>query len=200
MAAKKLGKDGTGDDTTLAFETVAAWTKWLEAHHATSRGLWMKLAKKGSGGRSIDYAKALEVALCWGWIDGQKRALDDAWWLQRFTPRGAKSVWSKINREKSEALIAAGKMTPTGLAAVDAAKRDGRWAAAYDSPKSASMPDDLARALDDNPRAKAFFATLDAANRYSMVWRVQTAKRAETRARKITDLVARLAKHQKLHP
>ncbi len=145
-------------------------------------------------------AEALEVALAWGWIDAQKRAHDDSWWLQRFTPRGPRSMWSKINREKALALIAAGEMKPPGMAEVERARRDGRWDSAYDSPSRASVPDDLAAALAASPRARAFFATLDSANRYAVLYRVQTARKAETRARRIAQLVAMLARHEKLHP
>ena len=137
----------------LSFADARAWSRWLASHHASSRGVWLKIAKKGSKSESVTYAEALEVALIWGWIDGQKGKLDDAWWLQRFTPRGPKSIWSKTNREKAVALIEAGKMKPPGLAEVERAKRDGRWEAAYDSQSRATVPPDLAKALAANPRA-----------------------------------------------
>ena len=182
------------------FDGPRAWAAWLTKHHAVSRGVWLKLAKKSAHTPSVTYAEAVEVALAWGWIDGHKRAHDDKWWLQKFTPRGAKSVWSKINRGKAEALIAAGEMKPSGLREVERAKADGRWAAAYDSPRTSTVPDDLARALAANRRASAFFQIIDAANRYAILYRVQTAKRPETRADRIDKLVAMLAKHETLHP
>ena len=162
--------------------------------------MWLKLAKKGAGVPSVSYAEAIEVALVWGWIDGQKRALDERFWLQKFTRRGARSLWSKINRDKATALIAAGKMKPAGLAVGERARRDGRWERAYDGPRTSTVPDDLAAALARNARAKKLFATLDAAIRYAILWRVQTAKKAETRARRISELVAMLARGEVLHP
>jgi uncharacterized protein YdeI (YjbR/CyaY-like superfamily) len=189
-----------GETPTASFKTPRAWRAWLAEHHESSRGVWMKLAKKGSGTQSITYAEALDVALAWGWIDGQKKSVDEAWWLQKFTPRGDKSMWSKINRTRAEALIAAGEMKPKGLAEVERAKRDGRWEAAYDSPNSAAVPPDLAAALIASPRAAAFFAKLDARNRYAVLWRIQTAKQAATRADRVARFVAMLAKGEKLHP
>ena len=184
----------------LSFEDTLAWSTWLASHHASSRGVWMKIAKKGSRSTSVSYGEALEAALAWGWIDGQKGKLDETWWLQRFTPRGAKSIWSKINRGKAVALIEAGAMKPAGLAEVERAKRDGRWEAAYDSPSNATVPPDLARALADDPRAARFFETLDSRNRYAILFRIHTAKKPETRAMRIEKLVAMLAVHEKLHP
>jgi uncharacterized protein YdeI (YjbR/CyaY-like superfamily) len=184
----------------LSFSTKKAWTAFLEKNHARSPGIWLKLAKKGSQIETVSYAEAIEVALCYGWIDGQKRPLDHLWWLQRFTPRGPKSSWSKINRAKAEELIESGQMKPFGLKAVESAKADGRWGRAYDSQRSSSIPDDLQAALDSNVKAKAFFATLDSANRYAVLFRVQTAKKAETRAKRIREFVDMLARHQKLHP
>jgi uncharacterized protein YdeI (YjbR/CyaY-like superfamily) len=185
---------------TRAFASVAAWSAWLEAQHAVARGLWLKLAKKGSGKRSISYAEALEVALAWGWIDGQKQSLDETWWLQKFTPRGKTSVWSEINRAKALALIEAGKMQPAGLAEVERAKADGRWKVAYASQKTATVPEDLEAAFAKNARARAFFDQLDSANRYAVLWRIHTAKKPETRASRIATFVSMLANHQKLHP
>lgn len=185
---------------TLAFATSRAFSDWLAEHHDSSRGVWLRLAKKGSARASITYVEAVEVALAWGWIDGQKQRGDTASWLQKFTPRGRKSIWSKINREKALALIASGAMQPAGLAEVERAKSDGRWHLAYDSPGRAIVPDDLAAALAKNPRAAAFFQTLNAANRYAVLWRVQTAKKAETRAKRIATFVAMLARGEKLHP
>jgi uncharacterized protein YdeI (YjbR/CyaY-like superfamily) len=184
----------------LAFADVRAFAAWLRKNHASSTGLWLKLAKKGAGVPSVSYAEAVEVALIWGWIDGQKQARDERFWLQRFCPRGKKSLWSKINREKAEQLIAAGKMQPAGLAEVERAKSDGRWDAAYDAPSRMLVPDDFARAIAKNARAAKFFATVDATNRYAMLWRVQTAKKAETRARHIETFVAMLGRGELLHP
>jgi uncharacterized protein YdeI (YjbR/CyaY-like superfamily) len=188
-----------GELPTVAFADPRAFSTWLAANHATSRGVWLRLAKKASGVPSVTYAEAIDVALAWGWIDGQKRLGDGASWLQRFSPRGARSMWSKINRDKATALIAAGTMQPPGLAEVERARRDGRWDAAYDAPSRAAVPEDLAAALAANPRAAAFFATLDAANRYAVLFRVQTAKKPETRAKRIEEFVAMLARHETIH-
>jgi uncharacterized protein YdeI (YjbR/CyaY-like superfamily) len=172
----------------------------LAAHHASSRGLWLKIAKKESGSRSITYAEAVDVALAWGWIDGQKARFDDVWWLQRFTRRTAKSPWSKINCAKAETLIAAGTMKAPGLAEVERAKRDGRWEQAYDGARASSVPADLVAALARNARARAFFETLDGRNRYAILYRVQTAKKPETRAERIRRFVALCARHETIHP
>jgi uncharacterized protein YdeI (YjbR/CyaY-like superfamily) len=158
------------------------------------------LPKKGAGRSTPTYAEALEVALCFGWIDGQKGARDAASWVQRFCPRGSKSRWSKINVAKAEALIAAGRMRAAGLAQVAAAQADGRWKAAYDSHRSATVPADLETALDSNPKAKAFFAALSRANRYAVLYRVQTIKSPETRALKIRTIVQMLARKETFHP
>lgn len=184
----------------ILFEQPEEWADWLEQHHATSAGLWLRLAKKASGLRSVTYVEAVEVALCYGWIDGQAKSLDESSWLQKFTPRGRKSVWSKINRERVEKLIEGGKMKPAGLKAVQAAQQDGRWAAAYDSPSKATVPDDLQAELDKNPEAKAFFETLNSQNRFAILNRIQTAKKAETRARRIQQFIEMLAKQEKIYP
>lgn len=196
-AAKKKPAEET---PIVSFASPAEWATWLASNHGASRGVWLKLAKKASGIASPTYAEALEVALVWGWIDSQKRSHDDTAWIQKFTPRGPKSLWSKINREKALALIASGQMKPPGLAEVERAKQDGRWDRAYDSPSRAEVPEDLTAALAQNSRAAAFFATLNSANRYAMLWRIQTAKKAETRAQRIAQFVEMLAKHEKLHP
>jgi uncharacterized protein YdeI (YjbR/CyaY-like superfamily) len=185
---------------TLSFAAPRAFSDWLADHHASSRGIWLRLAKKASGAASITYAEAIDVALAWGWIDGQKQRGDEASWLQKFTPRGARSVWSKINRDKALTLIEAGTMQPSGLAEVERAKRDGRWDVAYDPPSRARVPDDLQAALAKNARAAAFFLTLDARNRYAVLWRVQTAKKVETRQKRIAEFVAMLARGEKVHP
>jgi uncharacterized protein YdeI (YjbR/CyaY-like superfamily) len=184
----------------LPFANQRAFETWLSKNHARARGVWIKMAKAKSGIRSINYAHALEVALCWGWIDGQSRRVDDEWFLQRFTPRAARSMWSKINCARAEALIASGKMKAAGLAEVERAKNDGRWERAYDSWSGAQVPDDLAAALSRNKRASAFFAGLDSRNRYAILHRIQTVKKAETRAGRIAEFVRMLARGEKLHP
>ncbi|MEP7339151.1 MAG: YdeI/OmpD-associated family protein [Acidobacteriota bacterium] len=184
----------------ILFAKPKNWEAWLKANHAESKGLWLRLAKKNSGIESINYAEALDVALCYGWIDGQKKSYDDATWLQKFTPRGAKSIWSKINREKVEALIESKRMKPAGLKAIESAKQDGRWDAAYDSQSKATVPEDFQAALDQNAKAKAFFATLKSVNRYAILFRIQTAKKAETRAKRIRQFIEMLEKHETIHP
>lgn len=176
-----------------------AWSTWLDQNHAKSPGVWLKLAKKGSGTPTVSYNEALEAALCYGWIDGQKAGYDEAFWLQKFTPRGPRSIWSKINREKAEALIESGEMKPAGLAAIERAKEKGQWDAAYDSQSRAAVPDDLQAELDRNPGAKAFFATLESVNRYAILFRIHNAKKPETRARRIQQFVAMLERHEKIH-
>ena len=183
----------------VLFKSAKAFEAWLKKHHATSDGLWLQIAKKGADAPSVTYPEAVEIALCWGWIDGQKKGLDDQHFLQRFTPRRARSIWSKINVDKVAALIDAGRMQPSGQAQIDAAKADGRWAQAYDGAKTSTVPDDLQAALDASPKAKAFFATINASNRYAVLWRVQTAVKPETRARRIEQLVEMLARGEVVH-
>jgi uncharacterized protein YdeI (YjbR/CyaY-like superfamily) len=184
----------------MLFADQHEWAVWLDASHASSPGVWLRLAKKASGIPSVTYAEALDVALCYGWIDGQKKSYDESSWLQKFTPRGAKSIWSKINREKAQALIASGQMQPAGLMAIERAKQDGRWDAAYDSQSGATVPSDFQAALESNPKANAFFATLNSTNRYAILFRIQTAKKAETRARRIQQFIGMLERHEKLYP
>jgi uncharacterized protein YdeI (YjbR/CyaY-like superfamily) len=185
----------------LAFASLAAWLTWLESHHDRSPGVLLRIAKKtGSGARTLTYPEAVEGALAWGWIDSQKRALDASAWLQRFTPRKAKSPWSKINRAKAEALMATGTVAPPGLAEVERAKRDGRWEGAYDGARTAAVPEDLAAALARNARARSFFEKLDGANRYAILYRVQTAKKPESRSDRIARFVAMCARGETLHP
>jgi uncharacterized protein YdeI (YjbR/CyaY-like superfamily) len=184
----------------LSFASRKKWEEWLDEHHQTSKGLWLKIAKKGSETATVSYAEALDAALCQGWIDGQKGAFDDQFWLQKFTPRGPKSTWSKVNREKAQALIQAGRMKPAGLAAVEQARQDGRWERAYDSQSKASVPEDFQRELDRNPKAAAFFATLDSANRYAVLYRIQEPKKPETRARRIEKFIGMLNRGEKVHP
>lgn len=186
------------DLPVIAFDDADAWERWLVAN-ADARGLWLKIAKKGAAVTTVNYAEALDVALCHGWIDGQKRSFDERFFLQRFTPRRSKSLWSKINIGHVERLIAAGRMREGGLREIDAAKADGRWDAAYDGARSMEVPPELAAALAKNRKAKAFFETLNSTNRYAVCWRVQTAKKPETKATRVDTLVAMLARGEKLH-
>ncbi len=185
---------------TIAFPSPETWEQWLAENHAASPGLWLKLAKKDSGIASVSYDEALEIALCYGWIDGQKDKFDGSYWLQRFSPRRAKSKWSKINRERAERLITEGKMKPAGLREVERARADGRWDAAYDSPRNMAVPDDLRLALKKNEKAQEFFETLDSRNRYAILYRIQDAKKPETRARRIEQFVAMLSEQKVLYP
>jgi uncharacterized protein YdeI (YjbR/CyaY-like superfamily) len=177
------------DPKMMAFPTQAKFRAWLDKNHAKVPEIWVKFAKKGSGIKSVNYQDAVEVALCYGWIDGLVRKLDDDYYVQRFTPRRPKSKWSKINRTKVEQLIKTGKMKPAGLAEVERAKADGRWDAAYASPSTMDVPDDLRRELEKNPRAREFFETLTKSNRYAVLYQIHDAKRPETRARRIKKFV-----------
>ncbi len=188
------------DEPVLSFASRAEWEAWLARHHASAGAVWIAIAKQGSGIASVTYAEALDAALAHGWIDGQKDKLDGDRWLQRFTRRKPRSRWSKINRDKAEALIARGEMRPAGLAEIERARADGRWDAAYAGQRSATVPDDLQRALDANPAARDFFATLDGANRYAVLYRIHDAKKPETRARRIEKYVAMLAAGETIHP
>jgi uncharacterized protein YdeI (YjbR/CyaY-like superfamily) len=190
-----VGKDGL---PIVPFASQQAWEEWLDEHHAAAPGLWLKLAKKGVGVASVTYAEAVESGLCYGWIDGQKGSYDERFFLQRFTPRGKRSRWSRINREHAARLLEEGRMRPAGLAAVEAARADGRWEAAYEPASSATVPADLRRRLDANPAAAGFFAELDRQNRYAVLYRIQDAKRPETRARRIEQFVAMLAERKTL--
>jgi uncharacterized protein YdeI (YjbR/CyaY-like superfamily) len=189
----------TDDLQTLLFATPRDLEAWLEENHRDSPGLWLKIAKKGSGVESVNYAEALELALCFGWIDSQKRGFDERHFLQRFTPRRPRGKWSLINRENAEGLIASGAMRPSGLAEVEAAKADGRWQAAYAGQRAAEVPEDLQAELDRNEAAREFFATLDSANRYAILYRLQDAKKAETRERRLRKFVAMLERGEKIH-
>ena len=184
----------------LSFESAAAWEAWLAQEHEHSDGVWLKLAKKASGIAGPTYHEALDVALCWGWIDGPKAALDGAHWLQRFTPRRPRSVWSRINTERAERLIAAGRMQPAGLRQIELARADGRWQAAYAGARSATVPEDLQAALDASPAAAVAFAGLSGANRYAILYRVQDAKRPETRASRIGKFIDMLERGETVHP
>ncbi|MFB8778143.1 YdeI/OmpD-associated family protein [Streptomyces albogriseolus] len=194
---------GTDDATgpVLGFGTQEDFEAWLEEHQGDAEGLWLKIPRKGSGLPGVDYATALESALCFGWIDGHKRSLDETHWIQRFTPRRARSRWSAVNRRKALELIERGRMRPAGLREVERAKADGRWEAAYASQRTATVPDDLRAALDAEPvGAREFFDALDSRNRYAILHRIEEAKRAQTRAARIEKFVAMLAAGEKLHP
>jgi uncharacterized protein YdeI (YjbR/CyaY-like superfamily) len=181
------------------FKSAKAFETWLKKHHAGSDGLWLQIAKKGADEPSVTYAEAVEIALCWGWFDGQKKGLDDQHFLQRLTPRRSRSIWSKVNVAKVATLVEAGRMRPPGQAQVDAAQADGRWADAYDGARTASVPDELQAALDANPAAKTFFASINATNRYAVTWRVQTAVKPETRTKRVALLVEMLARGEVVH-
>lgn len=200
MSAKSTKRSSTAADIPIrAFKDAAAWEAWLSRNQTALNGIWMRIAKKASGKKSITYPEALEVALCYGWIDGLKRPESDTHWLQRFTPRRTRSLWSKINREKALALIESGRMKPAGLEEIARAKRNGCWDSAYASPRTATMPPELEQALRGSPRAKAFFETLSRANRYAILWRVQTAKRPETREKRIRTYIGMLEKGESFH-
>ena len=191
MAAKDL--------PTLEFPDRAGWERWLDANHESSGGVWLKIAKKGSGVATVTYAEALEDAIRYGWIDGQKDSSDGTFWLQRFCPRGPHSKWSQVNRRKATDLIEHGRMKPAGAAQVDAARQDGRWDAAYAPQSTVTVPDDFQRALDASPEASEFFATLKRSERYSFLYRIYDAKRPDTRDRRIREYVAMLADGKTIH-
>ncbi|OCT13395.1 bacteriocin-protection protein [Paenibacillus pectinilyticus] len=184
----------------LLFEDQFSFEKWLELNHSTSTGIRLQIAKKGSRLATVTYDEALESALLYGWIDSQKEKADEHSWLQRFTPRGAKSIWSKINKEKAEGLIEQGRMKPSGLKAIEAAKRSGEWEKAYESQSNASIPDDFALELERNTEAKAFFETLDRQNKYAICFRIHTAKKQETRVKRIQEFIMMLENGEKIYP
>jgi uncharacterized protein YdeI (YjbR/CyaY-like superfamily) len=196
MATLKNQKE---DQPILSFKTAKEWEKWLNKNYAVSKGVQLQIYKKDSGVASIDRADALDVALCYGWIDGQANKYDEQSYLQRFTHRRPKSIWSKKNIENTTRLIKAGKMKPEGLKEIEAAKADGRWERAYDSPANAEIPKDFLKELSKDPKAKQFFKTLNKTNLFSIVWRLQTAKKAETRERRMKVIIEMLAKGQKFH-
>lgn len=192
--------DGKHGLPVVSFTSRDAWEAWLAEQHAASGGVWLKIAKQGADVASVSYAEALEVALCYGWIDSQKDKLDQDYWLQRFGPRTPRSKWSKVNRDKATRLIESGQMKPAGLREVERARADGRWDAAYDSPSAATIPDDLQRELEKNEQAREFFAQLDSTNRYAILHRIQDAKKPETRARRIATYVAMLTERKTIYP
>jgi uncharacterized protein YdeI (YjbR/CyaY-like superfamily) len=188
------------DLPVLLFKTPAAWEAWLAKHGATAPGVWLRLAKKAAALKSVSYAEAVDVALCYGWIDSQKKSGDDCSSLQRFTPRGPRSPWSKINRAKALAFIKEGRMQPAGLAAIERARANGQWEKAYDAQSTAAVPADLAAALASKPKARAFFETLDSRNRYALLYRLQSAKKPETRQKRLSQFVAMLQQGEKIYP
>jgi uncharacterized protein YdeI (YjbR/CyaY-like superfamily) len=185
---------------TVFFASAADWEQWLESNHGVADGVWIKMAKKDSGIESVRYPEVLDGALCFGWIDGRREALDERYFLQRFTPRRARSRWSRINRDKVERLLIDGRMREAGLSEVKRAQADGRWDAAYDGQKTIALPEDLRRELDARPHAKAFFAGLTSQNRYAILYRLQDAKRPETRTRRLAKFVAMLEAGETIHP
>ena len=191
--------DAAKNLSIVFFEKPEEWESWLEKHHQDVQGVWLKIAKKDSGVQSINYDQALDLALCFGWIDGQKKSMDGTYFLQKFTKRRPKGMWSKRNIGLVDVLAKAGKMRPSGLAEVEAAKADGRWDQAYDSPSNMTIPDDFQIELDKNPKAKAFYETLNKTNTYAILWRIQTAKKPETRAARIQQLITMLNEERKIH-
>lgn len=183
----------------ITFESAQAWEQWLEANHTEDDGLWLKIAKKNSGHASVTYDEALQVALCFGWIDGQKNKFDAAYFLQKFTPRRARSPWSQRNVGYVAKLIEQGKMRESGIKEIERAKQDGRWDAAYGSQKNAAVPDDLQQELDLNPEAKAFFEQLNSVNRYAIIYRITTAKKPETRQKRLEKFMAMLIAGEKIY-
>jgi uncharacterized protein YdeI (YjbR/CyaY-like superfamily) len=183
----------------LHFDDARAWEMWLATHHQKHEGIWLKIAKKSSGIPSVSYMESLDVALCYGWIDGQRKLYDEACYLQKFTPRRQKSLWSKVNVKKVEALIEAGRMRQPGLKEIEAAKADGRWDVAYESQKNATVPEDFTAALDQNERAKSFFDSLNKTNRYAFIWRITTAKNPEMRRSRLQKCIAMLQEEKKFH-
>ncbi len=190
----------TTDLPIIPLESQEQWEQWLANNHASSDGVWLQFFKKASGKKMLTYAEAVEEALCYGWIDGQSKSYDNESWLQKFTPRRAKSIWSKINIQKVERLIEAGKMKPPGLAQIEAAKLDGRWERAYDAPSTATMPEDFLQELNKDKKAKAFFETLNKSNTYAIAFRLQTAKKPETREKRMKAILEMLAKGEKFYP
>ena len=184
----------------MPFRSATEWEAWLEDNHAGSKGVWIKMAKKGSGIDSVRYPEVLESALCFGWIDGRREPLDERYFLQRFTPRRPRSRWSRINRENAERLIADGRLRPAGLQEVERARADGRWEAAYEGQRSITVPDDLQRELDARPAAKAFFAQINSQNRYAILYRLHDAVKPETRARRLAKFLAMLEAGETLYP
>jgi uncharacterized protein YdeI (YjbR/CyaY-like superfamily) len=196
---EKKAVTGSAPGAIRGFRTRKDFATWLVKNHKTWPALWVRIARKGSGVKSITYAQGVEVALCYGWIDAQKLPASETAWLQRFMPRRPRSIWSKVNREKALALIASGQMTHAGLMEIERAKKDGRWEAAYDSQSGASVPPDFEKELERHPKAKSFFKTLSRANTYAILWRLETAKKAETRSKRMRSFIEMLEKGETLH-
>jgi uncharacterized protein YdeI (YjbR/CyaY-like superfamily) len=190
---------GTKELPVKRFSSKSAWETWLKRHHESSPGIWLELAKKDSGNRSVSYLEAVEIALCYGWIDGQTASVDARWYRQRFTPRRPRSKWSQINRSRVEQLQAEGRLAPAGLRAVQAAQHDGRWDAAYASPRTIAIPEDLQAQLEDRPRARSFFDQLDSRNRYAILYRLHEARKPETRRRRLEQFVRMLEAGETIH-
>jgi uncharacterized protein YdeI (YjbR/CyaY-like superfamily) len=195
-----LKQNSQAERLILTLEHQQAWEDWLSRNHSLVPDVWLRLARKGSELCTLTYTEALETALCYGWIDAQKGPGNADAWLQRFTPRGKRSMWSKINCQKATGLLECGRMKESGLKEMLRAQQDGRWERAYASPSSATVPEDFQSALNKSSKAKAFFATLESRNRYAILYRIQTVKKAETRARKITEFIVMLERHEKIHP
>lgn len=193
-------EEPTASQEVLAFKTSEDFRTWLSKNGQKSPGIWLKIAKKGAPEKTLSYAEALDQALCFGWIDGQRKPLNEHHWIQKFTPRRPKSGWSKVNTEHAERLIKSGQMKAPGLKAIEEAKKDGRWQAAYDSPAKATPPEDFLTQLHKNKEAEAFFETLNKANVYAILYRIQTAKKAETRTKRIQQYIEMLERHEKFHP
>lgn len=183
----------------LSFTDFEKWRTWLTKNHVKSNGIWLKLYKKDSDVKSITHSEALDEALCFGWIDGQGKKYDEQSWLLKFTPRRAKSIWSKRNAEQCEQLIILGRMSPAGKMEINKAKEDGRWEAAYESPGNMTFPEDFLNKLNKNKKALAFFKSLSSANKYSIAWRLQTAKKPETREKRMVQILEMLSKEEKFH-
>jgi len=197
---KKTSDSKSVEFKMLSFETPQQWNDWLDKNHDTVNGIQMRLYKKDSGIKSINYAEALDEALCYGWIDGQKNSYDEKSWLQKFTPRRAKSGWSKRNTEHVERLIKERKMTPSGLKEIEAAKKDGRWEKAYDSQKNMQIPEDFLKELNKNKKAKTFFESLNKSNLYAIAYRLATAKKPETRQKRMEAILQMMIEGKKFHP
>jgi len=198
--SKRDAASAGGEQPIKSFATKKAWQTWLDTHHAGSPGVWLRIVKVGEQTKSVTYPEAIDVALCYGWIDGQRKSHDAASYLQKFTPRGSRSIWSKINCEKARVLIERGAMQAAGLAAIERAKQDGRWEAAYAGPRSIGVPDDLRAALDRSAKAAAFFSTLNSQNRYAILFRLHTAKKAETRAKRLEQFMRMLERGETIYP
>jgi uncharacterized protein YdeI (YjbR/CyaY-like superfamily) len=184
----------------MIFSGQQDFEDWLSHHHETSEGILLKIAKKNSAINTVSYSEALDSALCYGWIDSRKEKCDEDTWLQRFTPRKARSIWSKVNKDKAEVLIASGRMKPSGIQAIEAAKQNGRWDSAYESQSKATLPEDFASKLDENLRAKEFYAMLDSQNKYAILFRINNVKKQETRQKRIEQFIMMLERHEKIYP